>query len=259
MSLYKRGNTWHYDFSFAGSRFRASTNEAIYSRARKIESVVFAEVQSRKLTALPRRAPLLTDFAVRFLQWVDAAQLEPKSKTYYHDGWKILRNTGLAQMQIDRITRDEVESVQFPGSPSNVNRALRTVRRMLGKAEEWNLIARTPRVKLVKEYGRSTIIDKDTEEKLLAVCKQPLKDVLILMLDSGMRPQEVFRMRWENVNWEKRTFFVPFGKTRNSRRHVPLSLRALALLNERKAKSESPFVFPAKSKSGHLITVEKAF
>jgi integrase len=256
MSLYKRGHTWHYDFSFAGGRFRGSTNEAVHSRARKIESVVFAEVQSKKLTALPRRAPLLRDFAVRFLQWVDAAQLEP---TYYHDGWKILKNTGLAQMQIDRITRDEIESVRLPGSPSNVNRALRTIRRMLGKAEEWNLIARTPRVKLVKEYGRSTIIDKETEEKLLAVCKQPLRDVLILMLDSGMRPQEVFRMRWENVNWEKRTTFVPFGKTRNSRRHVPLSLRAIALLNERKTLGGSPFVFPANSKSGHVTTVEKAF
>lgn len=229
------------------------------SRARKIEALLMAEAKERGFSILPKRAPVLRNFAVRFLQWVEATQLEPKSKTYYNDGWKILKKTRLAEMNLDRITRDEIEAVRFPGSPSNVNRALRTIRRMLGKAEEWNLIARTPRVKLAKEYGRSTIIDRETEEKLLKVCQQPLKDVLILMLDSGMRPQEVFRMRWENMNWEKQTIFVPFGKTRNSRRHIPMSQRVIALLHERSGKSDSPYVFPSSSKTGHVTTVEKAF
>jgi hypothetical protein len=55
---------------------------------------------------------------------------------------------------------------------------------MLGKAAEWGVIAAAPRIKLIKEYGRSALIDAEAEFKLLAVAKQPLHDVLTLILDS---------------------------------------------------------------------------
>jgi integrase len=69
------------------------------------------------------------------------------------------------------------------------------------KGAEWGLIAAAPRIKLVKEEGRSAIIDGVAESKLLAAAKQPLRDVLTLILDSGMRPGEVFQMRWEDIAW----------------------------------------------------------
>ena len=34
------------------------------------------------------------------------------------------------------------------------------------------------------------------EAKLLAVARQPLRDVLVIMRDMGLRRSEVFRMRW---------------------------------------------------------------
>jgi hypothetical protein len=44
-----------------------------------------------------------------------------------------------------------------------------------------------PAVKLMKEVGRELTIDPETEAKLLAVTKQPMKDVLIVIQDTGMR------------------------------------------------------------------------
>jgi len=162
-------------------------------------------------------------------------------------------------MRLDKITTDEVEVVHFPGSPANGNNALRTLRRMLGKAVEWGLIRTAPRIRLLKEYGRSAIIDPETETKLLTMAGQPLRDVLVIMLDTGMRPSEVFRMRWENLNWEARTIFVPYGKTRNSRRYVPMSQRVMDALRIRAASRTSDWVFPSNSRSGHLVSVEKQF
>jgi len=259
MSLYKRGGIWHYDFSLAGQRYRGSTNAPALACARKIEALKIAEARERGGSPLPRRAPILSDFASRFLQWVESSQLEPKTKLYYQNGWRMIRETPLTGLRLDRITTDEAEVVRFPGSPQNANRAFRTLRRMLGKAAEWGVIRVAPRIKLVKEYGRSMLIDRETEAKLLAVASQPLRDVLIIILDTGMRPQETFQIRWENVNWESRTIFVPFGKTRNSRRYVPMSQRVVEALFRRCMGQKEGWMFPSTSRKGHLTTVAKAF
>ena len=66
-------------------------------------------------------------------------------------------------------------------------------------------------------------------------------------------------MRWEDVNWEPRTIFIPIGKTRNSRRYVPISNRVYDALSLRLKGVGSIWVFPAESRSGHLTTVAKAF
>jgi integrase len=66
-------------------------------------------------------------------------------------------------------------------------------------------------------------------------------------------------MRWEDLNWETGTIFVPHGKTRNARRYVPMSQRVMAALRERINGETEGWVFPSKSKSGHLTTVKTAF
>lgn len=261
MALYKRGLVYHYDFSFAGERFRGSTEETVLSRARKIEALKMVEARDRGGSLLPRRAPVLGDFSVRFLKWVEAAPLEPKTRTYYKNGWQMLAATPIRGMRLDRITRDEAEMLALPGSPQNANRALRTLRRMLGKAAEWGLIRNPPRIKLRKEYGRDLVIDHASEAKLLARARQPLKDVLLLVLDAGMRPGEVFRIRWEHIQWEMRSILVPYGKTRNARRFVPMTHRVMAALATRRKGQTEGWVFPSKRKAsaGHLTTVARAF
>ena len=106
---------------------------------------------------------------------------------------------------------DSTPATDFPGGPSNHNNALRTLRRMLGKAEEWNVIKASPKIKLMQEHARERVIDADIEAKLLPFCKQPLRDVLMIMRDfrdakpegsfpnamgaSGLGQQTIFRLR----------------------------------------------------------------
>lgn len=154
----------------------------------------------------------------------------------------------------------DTDSLGLEGSPSYVNQARRTLRRLLGKAVEWKVIATTPRIGLLKELGREQTIDLDTEAKLLSVGKQPMKDVLIIIQDTGMRPDEVFRIRVENINWNRRLIFNPHGKTRASRRHVPISQRVLELLSLRSRGRQEGWLFPSpRAAAGHLTTVAKQF
>ncbi len=48
-----------------------------------------------------------------------------------------------------------------------------------------------------------------------------LRDVATILLDCGLRPEECFRLRWEHVR--DGAVHVPFGKTDNARRTIPLT------------------------------------
>jgi hypothetical protein len=85
---------------------------------------------------------------------VATGRLESDTRRYYRNGWRLLEQTKIAGMRMDQINKDEVEKLQFPGSASNGNNALRTLRRMYSKAKEDKLIFEVPDFALFKEHGR---------------------------------------------------------------------------------------------------------
>jgi len=122
------------------------------------------------------------------------------------------------------------------------------------------VIATAPRIRLLKELGREQTIDPESEAKLVAVGKQPLKDVLIITQDTGLRPEETFRIRVENIDWNRLVIFNPHGKTRASRRHVPISRRMFELLTIRCTGRKTGWLFhSSRAESGHRTTVAKQF
>ena len=204
--------------------------------------------------------PLLSEFADRFLAYLENAKLAGESKKYLRSGWRLLGTTRVIGMRMDRISSEDIDALTFPGSAYNINCALKALRRMLHLAAEWGLLAKVPKVRLMKEIGRSLRLDEEAERKLLVFSGQPLRDVIILMRDTGMRNRkELFRMRIEHLDWNTRTIFVPDSKTPTGRRHIPMSGRVLDLLMVRCGDRREGWVFPAKSASGHLTTVDKQF
>ena len=86
---------------------------------------------------------------------------------------------------------------------------------------------------------------------------EPFRTVLLIMLDSGLRPGEIFRMRWENIHWDKGLIFNPRGKSRKSRRYVPLTERVKLALAERTEGVNEGWVFPAKrARTGYITDRE---
>lgn len=99
------------------------------------------------------------------------------------------------------------------------------------------------------------------EEELACFAKtsQPLKDIAQIIVDTGLRPEEVFRIRIENVDFSERTIFNPFGKTKAARRKVTMTADLVELLKRRVRKAKSQFVFPSKGNHDRPIgSVRKA-
>jgi integrase len=245
-------------------------------------------MQDGKLPGSLTKVPTLADFSGRFFSWLESlpADRTPKGPTrkYYRMGWKMLQRTTIAGRRIDQITSDHA-SVISGSSPANTNNALRTLRRMLKKAHEWGAIPSVPAIKMVEEQGREAILEPWMEQKILQLGFQPLSDVLLIMLDTGMRPAEVFHMGWEHVHWDRDVIFVPRSKSRKSKRFVGITSRVRASLLERRndnARTSSVllgsvsrnrnstslladeglegWVFPSRrARSGHIETVQKQF
>ena len=271
MKLFKRPKSkyYWYDFTVRGQRYRGSTNETKAARASKVAGLKLAQLVENS-DPLPKRAPVLSEFSVRFLEWLKNVPLEDKTKTYYRDGWRLLQTSSVSEMRLDQITRDAAEVLKFSGSSSNANCALRTLRRMLHKAEEWKLIRLAPKLKLMKEYGRSQRLDDEAEKTLFAgaiACNwqkrslELFQDIVILVRDTGMRNErELYRMRIENLDWKNRVIFVPDSKTPEGRRRVPMSNRSHDVLVRRCTGRREGWVFPSKrAECAHLTTMAKRF
>lgn len=274
MALYKQTDSefWWYDFTVDGKRYRGSTKEARKTRALTIEADVRLRALEKGPNFIPqRRAMTLRELSTRFLGWKGEAQLEPKTRTYYEFGWKLLAGTPLASMQLAHITGDAVDATVFRktkkapegqsefASPKYVNQAICTLKRMLSKAKEWHLLSEVPVIKPRKAYGRTGLITADGEAKLLEHASQPLRDILVIAMDTGMRPSEIFCMRWEDVLWEAQEIFIPKSKTDAGRPRVPMSKRMQVGLLKRCAGRRQGWVFPTRSAEGHIKSVKTAF
>lgn len=197
----------------------------------------------------------LKDFTLQtFLPYIDIAPLAPDTRRYYRNGWRLLSGTSIAKMQMDEIRAPDTELLRFPGNGSNANCALRTLRRILCLAKDWDVILKVPRIRLREENQRSAVFSPEQEAAFLALAPQPLHDVFLILQDSGLRPEEAIRLRWDNVLWEKHLIFNPDGKTKQARRYVPLSSRLRAVLSARIANSTSEWVFPSSRKKGSHIS-----
>jgi integrase len=263
---------WWYDFTVRGERFRGSTKETRKTAAFGKAATLFGAIAEGK-SQTNQKAPVLSAFVVRFMSYVDNAKLADKTKSYLRNGWRLLEQTNIADMRLNHITAEDVDALPLPGGPYNINCALKTLRRMLHKAEEWGLIAKVPKLKLSKELGRTLRLDQEAERKLLAAADSllergawtrkmhdTLRDVVVLVRDTGMRnKKELYRARIEDIDWNNRVFFIPDSKTDNGRRFVPISDRALELLKARCGERREGWVFTAFSASGHLTTMGKKF
>lgn len=265
MTLYRRAGIFHYDFTVDGKRFRGSTKQTSEYKAGLVLNSIMSAKRKDGSEAITGKPPLLKDFASDFLEWVETAHsIERKTRLYYKNGWRLLKDTKLVEYRMDRITNHDCEIIDFPGSNSNANSALRTLRRMFSKAKELKRIQNEPEIELRKEWGRSIVMTQDNAALIAAKMKEgDARDAFLVIRHSGpVRPSEVFEMRWEYLSIGAGLYHNPKGKTKRSRRTMPVFGEALSVLSRRWQMAGLPaegWVFPSDSKSGHLTTIKAAF
>lgn len=245
-----------YDFRARGRRHRGSTRETNEERAFKIAAAKYGKALDGKKPK-PQKVPTLRAAGKTFETWLEATRIEPNSRRYYENGWRLLQaHEAILDMRLDEIETDDIDALKFPGSASNANNALRTLRRIFNKAKkDWKVIHETPTVNLLDERERTMLLDEVAEEQLLPVAEQPLADIIVLMRDLGVRNgKELYPLRIEHISWRKHLVRIPDSKTKAGERLVPLSHRAEQILRKRCGNRKEGWVFPSCRKGTHITS-----
>jgi len=227
-------------------------------------SLAKGEVGIRDKKPVPTLSQFCNDRVERYAR----AQFEkpsPKTWLWYRFGLRtITAHDDLASRKLDQITSEDV--VAFAAhlqteewAIASVHSALRALRVVLNLAVKWGVIATAPRLTLLRgECQRDRVITEEEEAKYLDAAGEPLRSIVLVLIDTGLRPEECFRLRWEDVNFSfgrYGTFRVLRGKTKAARRTLPLSARVREILLARwesVGKPDEGWIWPAPTKQEHV-------
>lgn len=100
------------------------------------------------------------------------------------------------------------------------------MRRLLKVAVEWGKVEKVlPKVEMLGgENHRERVLSFEEEQRYLAAASAQgylLRDVAAVLLDCALRPEECFRLRWDELR--DGSLHIRFGKTENARRSIPMT------------------------------------
>ena len=222
-------------------------------------SLAKGEVGIREKKRVLTVAQFLENEFVPYVETKHASK--PETVAYYKDGAKMVDGSDLAGLRLDEMNDQHAQrfaAQRSKLSASRINCGLRTLRRAMNLAYQWGASERPAKITLAKgERQRDRVLTDAEVTAYLAACPQPWRDAATIIRGSGMRPGEVFTLRWERVllNAERPLLQVAEGKSKAARRILPMLPIVHAVLLGRWAaqgKPEEGWVFPSNSAEGHL-------
>jgi integrase len=255
---------WSFRLCWHGEVIRKSTRTTNRREAERI-AATYRETLARSDAGIPvkKTAPSFADFSKRFMEAIEVRCAEkPATVGFYREKvTRLLEYPPLASARLDEIDEALIEGYvqqrREHWAPATVNRALATLRRALRLAYEWKVIDRVPRTHFLPgERSREFVLSHQQEKLYLDTAPQPLRDVAVLILDTGLRPGEALAPQWPDVHLEPAAgarfgyLHVREGKSRHAKRNVSLTARMHQMLEGRQAEATSLWVFPGYPEGG---------
>ena len=160
---------------------------------------------------------------------------------------------------IESYKRQRLQSVSVRGTKikiATVNRELALLRSILNFAIQNEWLTRNPFIlakgviSISSETQRDRVLSFEQESQLLSVCtgsRRHLKAILICALDTAMRRGEIFKMKWEDVNFVSAEIYIPQRNTKTEDARVvgitPRLKEELEKLWEQSPKDKEKLVF----------------
>lgn len=151
----------------------------------------------------------------------------------------------LKPQDVERYRRERLQSV----SESTINREVAFLRAAYNLAIRDGLTERNPvsRVKPFRENNkRVRFLTEEEEAGLEAAMTAEHFTLVEFAIQTGLRQEEQFKLRWETVDLANAVLTVPRSK-HGEKRHVPLNDIALELLRGLPSRLRSEWVFPSKT------------
>jgi integrase len=268
--IYKRGKYYWFKFQWKGRMLYFSTGQGDARVATNLESKKRIELAERRGGIRKKKdAPTLRAYLHdTIIPWAEAQfSAVPKSLKWYRNEARVLcEYKPLADAPLDTIKESllagfKSQRLKEGMAIATVNSTIRVLRATLNHAIEDGLLDFAPKLKVLKGANvRKWVLLPEQEQAYLDACTEPLRTVAIVILDAGLRPDECFRLRWENVRFvdaQRAVLVVPGTKSAAAARPVPMTPRLRAIFElrwQQAGKRTIGWVFPAKrAKVGHIV------
>jgi integrase len=178
--------------------------------------------------------------------------------------WFKKKASQISKQEIQRLH----ENICSENGLYQANRLLERIRAIYNKSIEWGWEGLNPTlgIKKFKEKSRDRFLQADELPCLFQALAEEVnavaRDYILISLLTGARKSNVLSMRWNEVNFEIKTWRIP--ETKNGEPlTIPLTEQALQILLQRKIENKdisgngNLYVFPSNSKQGHLADPKK--
>jgi integrase len=261
VSVFKRGDVWWYKFHFAGQEFRESSKSSSKTVAKDAERSRRRELED-SYNQIKRRA-LPPTFDRAGSDWLDAEKPHLSERTYeiYEVAYRCHLKPALGSLLLCDIDASEIASYQAKrktqkASARTLNKELQVLRQVMKRHKLWANLQGD--VKFEREHNDvGKALTHEEEKKLLDACgpNALLKAVVTLALNTAMRKNEIRTLRWDQIDFDKRTITVGRAKTQaGTGRLIPLNqpaFDALAKWAGRLVEAKpDDYVFPACEAAG---------
>jgi len=175
-------------------------------------------------------------------------------------------NKPLSKISAFDVERYKKHRHEAGASPGTINRELACLSHLFTKAVEWKWVDFKPaQIKRLKEdKGRITYLTIDQIKRLIEAAKgSPNPHVypfIVIGLETSMRRMEILSIQLEHIDLERRVIYIPMAK--GGAREQPITQHLADFLSGyvEAAESAQEWLFPApRSKTGHVVSIEKAF
>ena len=268
-----KSKTWWIDYMVDGHQHCESTGTSNKRLARKILDIRRAEIVEGRFSGLVKsHAPTLKHYISEYLE--SRTDLHLNTRTRYGVSRRCLEDffaaTRLPDITDARIEDYKTARLRGRTGPVGVNRDLSLLRQVLKQAKRERYIAHNPLenrehfLNERKERLQARPFTLDEEQRLLSVAKAYLRPLILLLLDTGLRPNaEALPLKWRDIDFERGMVTVISSKTPAGLRTLPMTTRLKEeLLRWKKLtgpkNSEFVFFYP-RNPAKHLLHVPKTW
>ena len=134
-------------------------------------------------------------------------------------------------MQADQITSRDIERLKAELKAhrlrlTTVNKYIQILSKLFNCGVSWGFQTQNPcrGVKRFSEspFRRTRVLTRDEEERLLKALCPHLGVMVTVFLNTGLRRKELFRLHWQDVDFEKRQLYIRETETFRPR-YVPMN------------------------------------
>jgi integrase len=213
MSIYRRGKVWWSRLMRDGVVVQQSLGTRNRQEALDIEATLRSAAVKGEFGIVDRRnAPTLAEFEKRLFDHL-RVHVKPRTLTFYKEQYEILKKSPLKSLRISMIDPASADSFKQwrlgqKVAVSTANHGIRTLRRALHQAEEWKLIPRAPKLKLLTgENSREAVISETelqtlTEYAAKAYPKSKFQFLLPFLVDTGLRVSEACNLKRDDLDFD---------------------------------------------------------